>query len=249
LSLFFFAAQAFFPGFLGKVMEWGNKPAWVLASLHAVVFLLLGLGYTETVPLGSAGFFEQLRVAGVFWIGLFCLSRFVISLLHESSVAALSDLELEVAADRLESHESILGRYKEAYVSKRLSLWLAGTSRRIAAQAHDIASHTHESVQLINSRKPSEFDLRKVEDAYKHADAVYRRMEKENQRFHGYQALLDLGEAEREKIEEVRDLFSRELRNAKLELASVRKRIDEKLVSLKTAAPGPAEVPVEKVPV
>ena len=64
-------------------------------------------------------------------------------------------------------------------------------------------------------------------------------------------AFLSVNEIEREKIEALKDLFSRELRHAKLELAGVRKRIDDKLTRLKDSQPSaPREVvPGEKVPV
>ena len=46
---------------------------------------------------------------------------------------------------------------------------------------------------------------------------------------------LDLIEVESERVGRLHDQYSRECRNAKLELASIRKRIDEKLVALKNS--------------
>ena len=62
--------------------------------------------------------------------------------------------------------------------------------------------------------------------------------------------IFELNEVARAKVEELRELFSRELRNMKLEIVSVRKKIDEKLISLKSQGrPAPPPLPAPVVPV
>ena len=86
---------------------------------------------------------------------------------------------------------------------------------------------------MVEREKPTEMDLLQVDGRYKKADSLQRKFEREAQRFQLCLSLFDFNEAERERIEKLRDQFSRELRNSKLELASVRKRIDDKLVFIK----------------
>jgi hypothetical protein len=250
--LIFFASLFFFPGVLVKFFEKGGKSAYVFCALHSAFVFLLGFGYSETVPLGSGNFFEHLRMAGLFWV--FILSSLILigKSLRESSLSALETLELEVAAGKLERQEDILARLKEAFIPSRLSSWIHRLAHQAATKGHDIAQLSHDAINMVSGEKPSELDLRQVEDRYRRADAIYKKLEKENQRFLLSVSFLDINEAERGKIESLKDQFSRELRNGKIELASVRKRIDERLVAIKNAAPAILppllDVPVEKVP-
>jgi hypothetical protein len=252
IFLFYFSSLFFFPGVLVKWIERSAKGFYALLILHAVLLFFLGFGYAETTPIGSPNFFEQFRVAGLFWVFIGSSVLFLGKWLRESSVEALAALELEIASGKLERSDEILLRLKEAFVSRRLFFWVNRLTRSAAAKAHQIAQLTHEAVSLVSREKPAELDLRQVEDRYRKADAVSKKLEKENQRFLLSISFFESSETEREKIGELRDRFSRESRNAKLELAGVRKRIDERLVALKNIPPQPlaSEVPVEQqVPV
>jgi len=244
--LFYFTSLFFFPNALVKFVERSGKSVYVFLSLHATFFFLLGFGYAEMAPIGSPTFFEQLRVAGLFWIFIVTSILLISQWLRESSVPALASLELEVASGKLERTEEILERFKEAFVLKRLSFWINRLSHTVATKGHEIAQLTHEAVNFVSREKPTEIDLRVVEERHRRADHVYKKLEKENQRFLVSLSLFELTDAERTKVEELRDQFSRELRNGKLELASVRQRIDERLVALKNQVP--VQVPVEKIP-
>ncbi len=244
--VFYFSALLWFPQALVKMLERSPKSAPVFLSLHTLFFLLLAFGYSELIPFGSAAFLEQFRTAGLFWIFIGASVFLIGKLLSESSIPALASLELEVASGQLERNEEVLERLKEAFVSKRLFLWVNRLSHRAATQAHEIAQLTHDAISVVGREKPTEIDLRLVEDRYRRADQVSNRLEKENQRFLLSASFFDSSDAEREKIEELRDLFSREMRNAKLELASIRKRIDERLVSLKNSQPLPQIVHQQK---
>lgn len=253
VGFFFFASLFFFPNALVKFFEKGGKSLYVFAGLHGALILLLGFGYSEIVPLGSASFFEQFRTASLFWV--FILSSLVLigRLQRGSSLKTLETLELEVASGKLERQEDILARFKEVFVPVRLSSWVHRLSHSVATKAHEIAQLSHDAVTMVTRDTPSELDLRQVEDRYRRADAIYKKLEKENQRFLLSVSFLESTEAEREKTEHLKDQFSRELRNAKLELASVRKRIDERLVAYKNSismiAPPVAQITEEKVPV
>lgn len=245
---FYFLSLAFFPQVFAKIFEAGTKIVYSCLGLHAVLFLLLGFGYSETTPLGSPAFFEHFRVAGLFWIFILASIRWIGKLLSQSPVPALARLELEVAFGRLDKTDAILGRFKDIAVSPRLDFWIRKISHAAAEKAHSIAGCTHEALELVNRQKPSEVDLRQVEDRYRKAEGLYRRLEKENTRFLLCLSLFDLNETEREKAEWLRDQFSRELRNSKIELASVRKRIDERLVGIKTERQLPQSEIVRQIP-
>ncbi len=246
-GIFYFLSLAFFPHTLVRMAEKGTKASYFFLGNHVTFLVLLSFGFTEMEPIGSPAFFDQFRIAGLFWIFIAASIFFMAKLSRQSAAPALSNLEFEIASGKLERSEDILARFKEAFIQPRLSFWVSKQSHNVAGKAHEIAQHTHESVSLVSRPKPSEIDLRQVEDRYRRADHSYKKLEKDNSRFIFCAALFQLSEAEQEKIEELRDQFSRELRNAKLELASVRKKIDETLVSFKNAQPAP-EVPVEKVP-
>lgn len=233
-GIFFFASLAFFPQALVAAAEKaGSRVQYVVAGTHLGLLILLGFSYAGVVEIGSASFFEQFRLAGLFLIALGGAAFLVGRFLKESAVPAIAALEFEVSSGRLERHEDILERYSEAFVSRKLFAWLARYRHSVASKSHDIASYTHEAVSLVDQRKPTETELRKVEDCYKKADQICRRLGRENNRFMVAATFFDVNEIERAEIEAIKDEFSRQLRNAKLELVSVRKRIDEKLVALK----------------
>ncbi len=259
-SLFSFL---FSPNALIRFIERSAKAIPTLLGIHAVSILLWMMAYSELNPVGSPAFFDQLRAAGLFWIFVSSSILFISRLLEESSVPSLVALEFDVVSGKLEQNEEILARLKTTFASRRLSSWLNHLSHVIAAQAHQIVQSTHEAVSFAMREKPTEVDLRQVEERYRKAERTYKKLEKESLRFLFQVSLFELAEAEREKVETVREQFSRELRNAKLELASVRKRIDETLVafrntqisSLMTSAASidkpldkPAEKPQEKIP-
>lgn len=239
----------FFPQSWIKLLEKSGRFWYGLLIAHSVFSLLLAFSYSETTAIGSPEFFGQFRFISLFWIFIACSILWMSRSFQESAVPALSALELEIVSGRLERREDILARFKEAFISRRLSAWTHRLSRVAATDAHEIAQLTHEAVSLVSSEKPHETDLIKVEDRYRRAENRYKKLERENQRFLLCLMLIHLSEAERERSEAVRDQFSRELRNAKIELASVRKQIDEKLVSLKNKEPrAAAQVPVEPIP-
>ncbi len=235
--LFFVIGLAVFPKALVKIAENGGRFRYPLLALHSLLFLLLGFVSAEKTPLGSPDFFEQFRAAGLFWI--FALSSLLLigQWLRPSSVPSLAALELDVASGRLDRPEDILTRFKDAFISRRLVSWLGRLSSFVANQTGKIASFAAEAMSLVSRENPSEVDLNQVEDRYRKAEAFHQQLNRENQRFLLSVFLFDLNEAARFKVEELRDQFSRELRNAKIEVASVRKRIDEQLVSIKNRPP------------
>ncbi|MCM8776191.1 MAG: hypothetical protein NC930_07590 [Candidatus Omnitrophica bacterium] len=231
--VFSFSSFVFSPGTLVKFFEKSSKVFYVLFGFHIVLLLSFALSYSEMVPIGGSDFFEQFRAVGLFWIFIISSVFFVVRLFFEFSADPLAALELDVATGRLERSEDILTRFKNAFASSRLFSWCGLLSRILAERSHEIARFSHEAVSLVSPENPSEVDLRQVEDRYRRAEALSRKLERENQRFLVSILLFDLNEVERQRVEELRDQFSRELRNAKLELATIRKRIDEKLTVLK----------------
>ena len=251
-GLFSLAGLFFFPKALGQVLEKGSKLTTGLLIFHSIFALFLCLAYGEMGKIGSAAFFEEFRFVGLFWIFIFTSLLLIARLLGESAIPFLSALEFEVVSGKLERRDDILARFKEAYLSRRFGAWIHQLSRSVATSAHEIAGFTHEAVSFVSVSKPSETDLIKVEDRYRKAETRSKKLDRDNQRFLLCLSLFHLSEAERERVEALRDQFSRELRNAKLELVSVRKQIDDKLVALKNSerqTPTPSEAPVEKIPV
>lgn len=246
--LLFILSLVFFPKTFAKAIEFGAKFRFALLGTHSALFLLLSLSYFQVTELGSSDFFEQLRVAGLFWIFIASSVLLIGRLLRESAVPALASLELEVATRRLDRDEDILARFKEAFISRRLVAWLGRLAHGVATKTEKLARFSHEAVSLVNREKPSEVDLGQVEDRTRRAETLHRQLEKENQRFLLSISLFDLSELSRAKVEELREMYSRELRNAKLEVASVRKRIDERLTALKNQTPV-LPVPSPAVPV
>ena len=243
LSVFSFLSLLAFPQAIVKMSETGSKIQYVGLGLHAALLFLFAFGYGERTPIGSPEFFEQFRIAGLFWVFILSSVLFVSRLFSTSSVSSLTQLELEVASGRLTRSEDILSRLKEVFVSKRFDFWIKRISHNVASKAHEIANFTHEAVTIVSRDKPTEVDLRQVEDRYRRGEALYKKLEKQSHRFLVSLSLFDLSEVEREKAEELKDQFSRELRNAKLELAQVRKSIDEKLMTFKAM---PAALPETK---
>jgi hypothetical protein len=231
--LFYFTALFNFPSMLTKAIERSRKGFFALAAVHALVLITLLMSYSGFVPLGSATFFDQLRNVGLFWAGICGTLFFFGKFLQGSSIAALVSLEHDVAAGRLERNDDILSRFQEAFFLKRLYFWIQRTAHHISSQAHEIAQHLHETMRVVGETKPSEAQIAQMEDRYRKANGVYKKLDKAYQRYLLNISLFDLLEIEREKIQGLKDLFSKELRHAKLELAAVRKNIDEKLLSMK----------------
>jgi hypothetical protein len=237
------------PGILQKIAERGSKAAYTGLGIHITLFLLTGLGYAEANPIGSPQFFDHFRVAGLFWTFISVSVLVIGRLQQESSVPALTALELEIASERLTRADVILARFKEVFVAKRFEASIRRISHQVAAQSHEIAKFAHEAIEFVGREKPSELDLRLVEDRYRRAEALYKKIEKHNQRTLVSFSFFDMTEVEREKAEFLKDQFSRELRNAKLELAQIRKRIDERLVAIKnTPLPAPAIAALPSLP-
>ncbi|HXV28412.1 MAG TPA: hypothetical protein VD913_05545 [bacterium] len=242
---FYFSGFLWFPQALAKIMERTAKTAPFLVAVHGIFLILLGFVYAGFVPFGSATFLEQFKSAGLFWVFIVSSVLFIGRLLSESSIPSLASLELDMASGRLERSEEILNRLKEAFVSGRLSRWTFRLSQSAMMKANEIAQLTDDALSVVGREKPTEIDLRLVEDRYRRADNISKKLEKENQRFLLSVSFFDSSDAEHEKIEELRDLFSKTIRNAKLELASVRKGIDERLVTLKNSQPLP-QISVQK---
>ncbi len=235
LCVFLAFGFLFVPALLIKAADKTGKLPHVLFSVHAALFFLTGAAYGEVAPIGSPRFFEHFLIAAEFWIFILASVFFIARLLGESQVPPLATLEFEVTAGKLERHEDILARFRDVLIRRRLSFWINRLSHMVAARAHEIAGYTHEAVKYVDRDKPTEIDLVQVEGRYKKADSLQRSFEREGQRFQLCLTFFDFNEAERERIEKLRDQFSRELRNTKLELASVRKRLDDKLVAIKNS--------------
>ena len=243
LSLFFF------PGVVAKWKDKGTKLSYALLGFHAVLFLLMSLSYAGMAPLGSAAFLNDLRLVGLHWIVIAASVVFISKCLQGSVLAGLAALELDLAAGKLQRPEDILGRFEESFIQERLASWLARLLRLVDEKTHEIIRLVHEAMTLAHQEKPSEMDLRHVEDRWRCAEALTRELEKENQRFLLSVSFFQSSKGERVKIEALKDSFSRELRNIKLELFDVRKKIDERLVSLKNKElPLPSSMPLEEVP-
>lgn len=248
-GILFFMGLSMFPGFLKKASEQMQKAAIVFAVLHGVVAVCFSFSYHKLYPLGTPQFFDQFRLAGLFWLALGAGVFFVGKMIRESVNEPLQNLEFDIASGSIEKKDDVMARFRQAFVSNRLSDWLAKLSHGVATRSHEIARNLHEAVSLVSRQKPAESDLRRVEDSYKKAASLCRKIEKQNNKFLICLALFSLSEAEKEAADELQDQFSKELRNAKLELSSVRKRIDNKLVHLKDAQPAdPETVPVQELP-
>ena len=246
-SVFYLATLTFLPGSWAKLAERGKSTFYVFMGLHVLFTVLLSFGYSEIVPMGSVDFFLQFRVVAFFWVFIVGSTLFPGKALAQSPVGSLQNVEFELAAGRLNDEEDVLTRFRDAYVGSRLAAWLKRLTIALIDNSHEIGQFTREAVKLVGQDKLQEIDLRKVEDFYKKADQSYRRLEKACQRFLLSVSLFDLNEMEREKIEILRDHYSRELRNAKLELATVRRGIDDTLLVLKnTSRERFTEISVEK---
>lgn len=246
------ASLSYFSSPQGLIKFLGVESKLVIVGLvlHTVVFLMLGAAYGELVPANSPEFFDHLKFTAPVWLFMVVSLVLLGKVIRSSAVPALASLELEVVSGKIERSEAILARLKEAFVSRRFDFSLRNTAKSVSEKAHEIAKYTHDAISLVDRDKPSELDLRSVEERYKKAEAIYRKLEKDNLRFSATLTLLVLSDLEREKAEAVRDQFSRELRNAKLELASVRKRIDERLVSFKAVSRPAVVAPLaEEIPI
>ncbi|MSR77702.1 MAG: hypothetical protein EXS63_05690 [Candidatus Omnitrophica bacterium] len=250
--IFYFSSILFFPKALTHVLDrMGNRPI-VFLSIHVGMFLLGYFSYSGIVEIGSGNFFEQLRLAGLFWIFAGSLVFLVGKILEESSVGSLNALHMEVASGKLERSEDILSRIKQAFISKRLSFWLSRISLETAKKSHEIAQYLHQSVSIIEQGRPSESQLTQMEERYRRSNQIFKKLDQSHQRFLLNISFFSLLDVEREKVDDLKDQFSKELRHAKLELASVRKRIDDKLHAMKDSERSEVtltEVPLEQIPV
>lgn len=236
-ALFYLASLLFFPSVLIKWVEKGSKSIYAGLGFHAFLLVLTAAAYTGVSRIGGPEFFEQLRIAGLFWVFIGTSILLTGRLLRESALPALSNLELDLISGRLERTELVVPRFKDAFVSSRFEGWLKRYAKTIVEKSAEIGKLTKETISLVSVEKPSEMDLRQVEIRYHRAEAFYKQLEKSNQRFMVSMVAFYLTEVETEKAALLRDQFSRELRNAKLELASIRKMTDERLVSLKNSQP------------
>lgn len=232
-----FASLIFFPNFLVKAFERLPKITYFLFGFHIALFLLMILAYSEIVPLAGLSFLNELRMAGLFWIFMASSLPFLAKLLQEPVVPSLAGLELDIASGRLERHEDILARFESAFVLRRLFQWIRHTSNSLETKTHEILRFAHDAATLADRDKPTELDLRQVEERYRKAEQGIRRLEKESQRFILSTSLFHLSSAERLRVEAVKDQFSRQLRHTRLEVAGVRKKIDDKLIRLKNSEP------------
>lgn len=228
-----FWGLAAFPAAFQKYLDGIIKGTKVFLAVHTAFLFLVFMAYTEVAAVGSPSFFQHLHIAGLFWVSMACSLFLAGRLLQPSFVQTLSGLELEIASSRFERPELILSRYKELFISKRLDLWIRRSSRQLSERAHEIASNSHDAVTFVSREKPSEIDLRQVEERYRRAETHARKLEREYNRFLLNYSLWVLNEVEQHRADELRDQFSKESRNAKLEIASVRKRIDECLIALR----------------
>ena len=256
----FFAGLLWFPAFLSKGVPFVSRSVPVLMGIHAVLLALLGSGYTDNVKLGSPAFFEQFFVMALFWAFIVGSLLFLGRLLDDSAIPALSALELDLFSGKAEKEQEILERYRNAYTPARFSAWIDRLSGQSVTLAKDIRRYAQEAIALVSREKPTEIDLYQVEDRYKRAESLCKRLEKSGQRFQAGISVMDTHVLQQAKIEYLRDQYSRDSRNARLELAGVRKRIDERLVALKNAAiaeaaamvppapPTQAEIPAVKQP-
>lgn len=236
-ALFYLTSLSFFPSILIKWVEKGSKSIYVGLGCHAALLVLTALAYMGVTRIGSPEFFEQFRIAGLFWVFIGTSVLLIGRVMRESAVPALSNLEMDLMSGRLERTELVVPRFKDAFVSARFENWLKRYSKVIVEKSAEIARLTKETLALVSVEKPSEMDLRQVEIRYHRAEIFYKQLEKSNQRFMVSMVAFYLTDVETEKAALLRDQFSRELRNAKLELASIRKMTDERLVSLKNSQP------------
>ncbi len=236
-AIFYLTSLSFFPSLLIKWVEKGGKSRYVGLGLHAFMLVLTLFAYMGISRIGSTDFFQQLRVAGLFWIFMGTSVVLTGRLMRESAVPALSNLEIDLISGRLERTELVVPRFKDAFVASRFEGWLKRYAQAVAEKSSEVAKLTKETIALVSVEKPSEMDLRQIEIRYHRAEALYKQLEKSNQRFMVSMVAFYLTEVETEKAALIRDQFSRELRNAKLELASIRKMIDERLVSIKNSQP------------
>lgn len=234
--LFYITSLFNFPNLFIKWIEKGSRAIYGGAIFSAALLILTGLGMASVQPIGSPDFFQTFQIAGLFWIFIGCSILLAGRLNRESSVPALSNLEIDLLSGRLERMELVVPRFKDAFVNSRFENWLKTFARDIAEKSAEITKYSKEAVGLVSVEKPSEMDLRQVEERYRKSEQAYKLLEKNHQRFMVSMVGFTLSEVEIEKAALVRDQFSRELRNAKLELASIRKLIDDKLVSLKNHA-------------
>ncbi len=251
----------FLPRFLTRVIDQLGKQPLIFMITHGVLFLLTWSGYSQVVEIGSGTFFEQVKLVTLFWVFSTSFVFWVSRLLQESPLQALSSLEMDAASGKLDRSDDLLEQFQQAFISRRFNHWLERLSQQLGKVADEITLRLQDCIAVVNQSKPTEAQLGWMEDRYRKAVAKSSQLERRQQKFLLALSFLNLLDVEREKVETLKDQFSKETRHAKLELAGVRKKIDEKLQTLKesersavaatvaTASAPASSVPTEKVPV
>lgn len=239
-------AACFFTGLKSRGFWPGKKVFFTFLGFHVLLPVLLLFGYADVVALGSVPFFEQFRVVAFFWGALGAWLLLAAKALRQSPLNAFQDLELETASGNARGDAEILTRLQDALVSERFAAWLGAEQASFAAVAGQMVQSTREAVNGVTRKTLAETDIRKVEDHYKKAESLSRKLEKKYQRFLLLISFLDLNPRETERAASLRDLFSRDLRHSKLELATIRRGLDEILLSsanpvASLSLPGPQE--------
>lgn len=242
-----FAGYFFAPAVSLKLSSLREKLYPILAGLHAVFFLILGLGYNELLPIGSKPFFSHLLVAAPFFIFTLSFLAFRGAVSKESPVASLENLHLDLQRGSLLNEKLIQARIEDAFISNRFADWISQISYQTDTQAQGISALTNQILSTVQHGLPRELDLQLVEDHYKKAAAMLKKCEKAALRFSYSTKYLTTDALALTFIEEITDQFAREIRNARLDLASIRRQIDEHLVTLKNEMKQIAEGPIKEL--
>lgn len=221
------------PALLTKLNAISGRLSSVLFYTHLVIGVGLGWISLAVSQMGTASFFGEFLVAVLAWIFVASSLLLISKAFQKSRLESLRRLQSEMMVKALAKPEEWPARFQEASVSPRISASAKSISQDVLKKSHQMANYVQEALSVVSSEKPSEIDLIRVEDRYRKAEHLSRRLEKDHQRFVIAANLFCLGEAEQAKLDKLQDLFLREIRNSKLELASVRKKIDERLMLFK----------------
>jgi hypothetical protein len=231
-TLAWYALTVFvFTGMKSRGFWPGKKVFFTFLGFHGILPVLLLFGYADIVALGSVPFFEQFRVGAFFWGALGSWVLLAVKALRQSPLPGLQNLELETASGNARGEAEILARLQDALISERFAAWLGAEQASFAAVAAQMVQSTREAVGGVTRKSLAETDIRRVEENYKKAESLSRKLEKRYQRFLLLLPFLDLTPREAERAASLRDLFSRDLRHSKLELAAIRRGLDEILLS------------------
>lgn len=223
-----------FPTFLTKLNTISGRLSSVLFYIHLALGAGLGWISLSVSPLGTASFFGEFLVAALAWVFVASSLLFISKAFQKSRLESLRRLQSEMMVKPLAKPEEWPARLQEASVSPAIAASAKTISQDILKKSHQMANYIQEALSVVSSEKPSEIDLIRVEDRYRKAEHLSRKLEKDHERFVIAASLFCLGEAEQAKLDKLQDLFLREIRNSKLELASVRKKIDERLMAFKS---------------